>query len=155
VSRIERGSCFCGAIEIDALGEPFWISWDHDSDCRKAIGGPLTIWIGYKADQIIYVTGTPKTFSKTPGVVRSFCGNCGTSIGYQDEGLPAEVYLCIGFMDAPQCFEPAAHGYWSERLPFLEMADSLPREGRYTRSREQGFAFPRDRNDSSDLLAEP
>jgi len=145
MSRIERGSCFCGAVEIDAVGEPFWITWDHDDDCRKAIGAPLTIWIGYRADQIIPVTGIPKTFSKNPGVVRSFCGECGTSIGYQDEGLPSEVYLCIGFMDAPQRFEPAAHGYWEQRLPFVEMADRLPRMTRYTRSRKIGFGFPRDR----------
>jgi hypothetical protein len=105
----------------------------------------MTIWIGYRAEQVISITGAPKTFSKTPGVVRSFCGDCGTSIGYQDEGLPSEIYLYIGFMDAPKRFEPAAHGYWEQRLPFVELSDSLPREARHTRKRANGFADPRDR----------
>jgi hypothetical protein len=143
--RVERGSCFCGKIEIDAVGEPFWISWDHDDDCRKAIGSPLTIWIGYRSDQVLYVNGAPKSYSKTPGIVRSFCGDCGTSISYEDQGLPSEVYISIGFMNDPARFEPEAHGYWEQRLPFVQMSDSLPREARYTRHRVAGFKFPRDR----------
>ncbi|MBB3980215.1 hypothetical protein GGQ64_005468 [Rhizobium azooxidifex] len=98
MSRIEPASCFCGAITAEAVGEPFWINWDHGDDCRKAI-----------------------------------------------EGLPAEVYLSIGFMDAPERFRPAAHGYWEQRLPCVEMNDGLPREERYTRPRQPGLGFPRDR----------
>jgi hypothetical protein len=39
----------------------------------EALGSPLTIWIGYKQEQIRFGDHAPKTFSKTPGVVRSFC----------------------------------------------------------------------------------
>ncbi|CAN7701516.1 GFA family protein [Rhizobium sp. LjRoot98] len=63
---------------------------------------------------MVNITGIPKTYSKTPGVVRTFCGECGTSIAYQDEGLPSEIYLCIGFMNAPERFEPEAHGFWEQ-----------------------------------------
>ena len=145
MSQIEPGSCFCGAITAEAVGEPFWINWDHDDDCRKAIGCPMTIWIGYRSEQVTFTNGMPTTFSKTRGVLRSFCGKCGTSIGYQDEGLPGEVYLCIGFMDAPERFRPEAHGYWEQRLPCVEMNDGLPREERYTRLRQPDLGFPRDR----------
>src|SRR3954462_310846 len=37
-NRIETGSCFCGAIAAEMHGEPFWICYDHDDDCRRAIG---------------------------------------------------------------------------------------------------------------------
>ncbi|CAN7692962.1 GFA family protein [Rhizobium sp. LjRoot98] len=145
MSRIEYGSCFCGAIRAEVTGKPFWINWDHDRDCRKALGSPMTIWIGYKADQITYVAGRPKVFSKTRGVLRSFCADCGTSIAYQDAGLPGETYLCIGFMDDPVRFEPVAHGFYEERLPFVDLRDDLPREARYTRPRQRTFGDPRDR----------
>ncbi|WP_244484273.1 MULTISPECIES: GFA family protein [unclassified Rhizobium] len=91
------------------------------------------------------VTGTPKTFSKTPGIIRSFCDECGTFIAYKDEDLPSKIYLCIGFMDTPEKFDPAAHGYWQQRLPFVEISDGLPREARYTRSRADGYGSRRDR----------
>lgn len=105
-ARIDRGHCFCGAITAEFSGDPFWICFDHDDDCRRAIGSPLTIWIGYRPDQVDWLGPKPKTFSKTRGVVRSFCSECGTSIGYTDEGLPNEFYISIGFMDAPRSSIP-------------------------------------------------
>lgn len=68
--RLEHGHCFCGAIEATFEGDPFWICFDHDDDCRRAIGSPLTIWIGYQAAQVNFRRGEPATFSKTRGIVR-------------------------------------------------------------------------------------
>jgi len=143
--RIERGHCFCGAIQAEMVGEPFWVCYDHDDDCRRAVGGPLMIWVGYRADQVRFIQGQPKQFSKTPGVVRTFCGDCGSSIGYFDQGLPDEVYISIGFMDTPARFPPTAHGYWQERLPYMQMGDGLPRVDTYTRERDPATGSPRDR----------
>ncbi len=65
--RVETGSCFCGAIAAELRGEPFWITYDHDDDCRRAIGGPLTVWIGVRPAQFRFTRGTPKSFSKRRG----------------------------------------------------------------------------------------
>ena len=97
--RLEHGHCFCGRIQAHAQGEPLWICSDHDDDCRRAIGSPLTVWVGYRPHQVAFTAGRQKSFSHTPGVVRTFCGDCGTSIGYADQGLPDELYLAVGFMD--------------------------------------------------------
>ena len=86
--RVETGSCFCGTVAAEISGEPFWICYDHDDDCRRAIGSPLNIWVGYRPEQFRLVRGMPKPFSKTKGVTRSFCGDCGTSISYKDERRP-------------------------------------------------------------------
>ncbi len=143
--RIETGQCFCGAIAAEMTGEPFWICFDHDDDCRRAIGGPLTVWIGYRPDQVRITRGEPARFSKTRGVVRTFCGRCGTSIGYSDEGIAAELYLGIGFMDRPERFPPAAHAGWKERLPWLQFADELDRVDSYSRPRDPAVGYPDER----------
>lgn len=65
-ARIDRGHCFCGAITAEFSGDPFWICFDHDDDCRRAIGSPLTIWIGYRPDQVHWLGPKPKT-SRKPG----------------------------------------------------------------------------------------
>ncbi|TGP49632.1 GFA family protein [bacterium M00.F.Ca.ET.230.01.1.1] len=142
---IEQGHCFCGAVSARMDGEPFWICFDHDDDCRRAIGSPLTIWVGYRPAQVEWLAAMPKTFSRTRGVVRSFCGDCGTSIGYADKGLPDEFYLSIGFMDRPKRFLPEAHAYWDMRLPFVIMDDGQPRVGGYSRDRDPAFGTPAER----------
>lgn len=139
---MERGSCFCGKIMLEARGEPFWINYDHDDDCRKALGGPLTVWIGYRQDQVRFTGDIPKTFSKTPGITRSFCANCGSSISYADEGLPNECWLAVGVMDHPERFPPRVHAFWSMKLPWLRFADDLPRLDRYSRERDADVGFP-------------
>jgi hypothetical protein len=105
----------------------------------------MTIWIGYRPDQCRWSGAAPKTFSKTRGVIRSFCSECGTSIGYSDEGLPHESYVSIGFMDAPEKFRPQAQAYWEMRLPFIIMDDCLPRVDGYSRTRDPALGNPRDR----------
>jgi hypothetical protein len=82
VDRLEPAGRFCGRIKAECDGEPFWINYDHDDDCRRAIGGPLTVWLGYRAHQFCITKGEMKRFSRTPGVTRTFCENCGSSIGY-------------------------------------------------------------------------
>lgn len=143
--RVETCACFCGAIVAEAVGDPFWICSDHDDDCRKAIGSPLTVWVGYRPSQFKLKCGTPKTFSKTRGVFRSFCGACGTSIAYRDEALQDELYLTIGFFDHPERFFPQAHAYWDLKLPWVEFADDLPRIDRYSRVRDPALGDPCDR----------
>lgn len=143
--RHETGTCFCGGIAAVMDGEPFWICYDHDDDCRRAIGSPLTVWVGYRPGQFRLLRGTPKAFSRTPGVSRTFCPDCGSSIGYSDEGLPDEFYVTIGFFDRPEGFQPQAHAYWDMRLPWVEFGDSLPRIDRYSRTRDLKFGNPRDR----------
>jgi hypothetical protein len=145
--RIETGACFCGKVAAEMQGEPFWICYDHDDDCRRALGSPLAIWVGYRPAQFRLTRGAPKRFSRTRGVVRAFCPECGTSISYLDEGLPDELYVAIGFLDHPERFEPQAHAYWSLRLPWLDLAARLPRLHGYSRERSATFGDPRDRRD--------
>ena len=107
-TRIETGSCFCGSITAEMTGEPFWICYDHDDDCRRAVGSPINLWVGYKTSQFLLTRGTAKEFSRTKGVKRTFCPDCGTSIGYLDIGLGDELYVTIGFLDRPERFPPPA-----------------------------------------------
>jgi hypothetical protein len=86
-ARVESGSCFCGAVAAEMIGDPFWICYDHDDDCRRAIGSPLNIWVGYRPNAFKMLRGMPKSYSKKKGISRTFCGDCGTSISYLDEGL--------------------------------------------------------------------
>ncbi len=143
--RKDSGACFCGAVVAAMRGDPFLVCYDHDSDCRRAIGGPLAVWVGYRPDQFRVLTGNPKSFSKTRGVVRTFCADCGTSISYVDQGMPDELYVALGFLDQPERFPPELHAYWCEKLPWTEFADGLPRINRYSRQREATIGTPKQR----------
>jgi hypothetical protein len=140
--RVETGACFCGTIAAELRGDPFWICYDHDDDCRRAVGGPLNVWVGYRPGEFRLTRGAPKSFSKTKGVVRTFCPDCGTSIAYCDEGLDNELYVSIGFLDHPERFEPEAHAYWEMKLTGVKFSDDLPKAAGYTRPRDSPLGYP-------------
>ena len=103
------------------------------------------VWVGYRPDQLRITRGTPRAFSKTRGVVRRFCADCGTAISYADEGLPGEIYVALGFLNEPERFVPQAHAYWCERLPWIDFSDALPRLDGYSRGRDPAVGMPKDR----------
>jgi hypothetical protein len=64
---------------------------------------------GYGSEQVETEQGTPKVYESSHGVRRSFCGDCGTPLLYEDERLPGEVYVMVGAFDDPEPFEPEVH----------------------------------------------
>ncbi|WP_422372249.1 GFA family protein [Hoeflea sp.] len=120
------GSCRCGLISVEASAEPIWQSYCHCRDCRKQTGAPVMAFVGFREADLAWF-GEAKTWRSAGGLSRSFCDHCGSQIGYRDERLPGEVYLTIGFMDAPEDFPPNLHAFEKRRLPFLHISDDLPR----------------------------
>ena len=46
---------------------------------------------------------------------------------YQFEGWPEEIHLYAAMLDNPEDFAPQAHYHYAEKLPWIEIADELPR----------------------------
>ena len=127
------GSCRCGLIGAEARVAPFRCSYCHCRDCRKQTGAPVMAFVGFREEDLEWL-GEPRTW-RSGGVERCFCGHCGGQIGYRDDLLPGEVYLTLGFMDEPEAYAPTLHAFEKRRLPFLNIADDLPRHA--------GFAVER------------
>lgn len=137
MSRTLQGGCRCGAVRVAARAEPFWCSWCHCSDCRKATGAPATVFVGFR-DADLDIAGSSLAVHRNDPVERLFCRECGTPVGYRDSRLAGETYLYLGVMDRPGRFRPTRHAFVSERLPFVSIDDGLPRFERFSIERLSG-----------------
>ena len=81
----------------------------------------------YQEDQVVFTGEPPKIYESSPGVRRGFCPRCGTPISFTGDHLPGLIDLTIGSLDCPEEMPPAVHYWDSKRLPWMELADSLPR----------------------------
>ena len=111
---------------VRTTGSPT-VVYCHCRDCRRSSGAPFSLFAGYRTEQVELPGGRPKGYESSPGVLRSFCGTCGTPISFEDERLPGETYLPVGIFDDPEAFEPEEHEWWARRPRWFDVRDGLPR----------------------------
>ncbi len=135
VARI--GNCKCGEINFEIVGKPVLVEYCHCRSCRHSVGAPLMAWAGFERDNVSLTAGKPTSYRSSSGVIRTFCGRCGTSLTLADERFPQEVYVSLSSFDDDDAPEPEIHIWRSERLSWLETTDDLPR---YVQFKSDGHA---------------
>lgn len=76
---MQRGSCFCGAVQIEVSNAPLEMGYCHCSSCRSYSGAPLSAYILWKAEHVKVSKGAEYVghFNKTGMSDRQFCARCG------------------------------------------------------------------------------
>jgi hypothetical protein len=99
----------------------------HCDSCRRATGGALAAAAGFARSRVKLEGATLAKYCSSAGVLRGFCRACGTSLSYENERWPDDIHLFAGAFDAPERLQPQFHIFAADRLPWLHLADGLPR----------------------------
>jgi hypothetical protein len=124
-SRQYPGSCFCGAVEFTATGEPAAMGFCHCESCRHWSAGPVNAFTLWNPDQVRVTRGAEHigTYAKTPKSERSWCEKCG---GHLFTRHPAWNLIDVYAATIPGlAFKPALHVHYQESV--LPMRDGLPK----------------------------
>jgi hypothetical protein len=120
------GGCLCGAVRVEATGEPFRVGLCHCLDCRKHHGA-LFFGAAMFPEDAVTITGETNAYEG-----RHFCPRCGSSV-FNRFGDEIEVHL--GALDAPDQLMPT-YECWTVRreswLPEFRLAHH------YEHNRESG-----------------
>ena len=127
MTKTYTGSCLCGGVKLKATGEPLRVIHCHCPSCRKATGAAFATFVDYQRDKVTITGKTLRSYASSPGVKRSFCGKCGSTISFVGDNWPDEIDICIGIFDTPEVFTPTSHVYMKTALPWLHMEDGLPK----------------------------
>jgi hypothetical protein len=63
-------------------------------------------------------------YASSPGVRRGFCGECGSSVFFDEASLP-KMAMCAGTLDAPTGIREKAHIYVASKGDYYDIPDSL------------------------------
>ncbi len=125
MSETHSGTCFCGAVELEATGAPAEMGYCHCASCRAHSGAPLNAFTLWPAASVRVTRGAELLgkFNKTGFSDRQHCTRCGGNVMVDHPSL--------GLVDIPASllptleFRPAVHlNYPSTVLP---MKDGLPK----------------------------
>lgn len=123
------GGCLCGKVRYVAGGTPQTPHWCHCGMCRRATGAPAAAFANFPIAEWRVTSGAPATYESSPGIHRGFCRDCGGALFTRADG-DALISVLIGSLDAPQRLPPAYHIHDESRVPWLTIADGLPRRAR-------------------------
>ncbi|MEM9250657.1 MAG: GFA family protein [Pseudomonadota bacterium] len=121
------GRCHCGAVSWTFDGAVQWACYCHCDDCRRTCAAPVVGWLGVHVQGFRWTGQAPRTRESSPGVLRHFCAGCGTPMAFEATHYPGGMHLYAGTLDAPETFEPTFHVNYQSKLPWLLMADDLPK----------------------------
>ena len=103
------GRCFCGAVRYRATRKPERVELCYCGDCTRAIGSVVTAWARFPTSRFAFTSGEPIRFESSPGITRTFCGRCGTSLTYHyRDGKRVDVTTAT--LDDPPGFPPGSEG---------------------------------------------
>jgi hypothetical protein len=90
-----EGGCLCSAVRYRVAGPPLYSVICHCNTCRKASAASSVAWLTFERANFNILAGVPKTFRSSPGVVRTFCAVCGSTLTYTTELRPNQVDMTL------------------------------------------------------------
>ncbi len=121
------GHCYCGAVKFEASGQPVWVGHCHCESCRRASGSVMTSFATYPLDKVIFTGAMPARIPTDDGVVRSFCGHCGSPVAYESSGKKNQIDLHLGLFDDLEQIKPQDHTHYAEKVSWLQADEHLPK----------------------------
>lgn len=118
------GECACGAVRYELHGDLTKVTYCHCSKCRRW-HGHVGAWtaVDRPGFRLAEQRGL-KWHAVNPTVKRGFCGECGSSL-FWDETGEAKLGVCAGTIDAPTGLVSKAHIYVGSKGDYYE----LPEDG--------------------------
>jgi hypothetical protein len=119
------GECFCGAVKIEATGEPQAMGYCHCRSCRSWSGGPVNAFTLWAPDAVKVTAGAESlaTYQQSPLSQRQYCAKCG---GHLMTNHPTLGVVDVFSATLPGLdFKPGVHINYAETV--LPMKDGLPK----------------------------
>ena len=116
MAKTYKGGCLCGNIRFTATGEAKNPHTCSCKMCQRHSGSITQFWVEFTKEQVIWdgPGGEPSTWRSSDFSSRSFCPECGSTLGAIDDA--PIVALTLGVFDSNNRKElkPDSHSYKSK-----------------------------------------
>ena len=125
MSENHKGTCYCGAVAIEANGQPEAMGYCHCDACRSYSGALVNAFTLWKAGDVKITKGAEalSRFKSSDFSVREYCTKCGAGVMVDHAGI-GMVDIAAGRIPT-LVFKPAVHLNYEETV--LPMKDGLPK----------------------------
>lgn len=120
------GGCQCGTVRFQVDGELHYAAVCHCPSCRKSAGAPIVGWALFEADCLQTDRSRLSVYKSSPGVRRSFCGHCGTTLFFEADYLEGLVDITTESFDDPDSVRPWEQIWTQHRTDCVKGLADMP-----------------------------
>jgi hypothetical protein len=103
-----RGGCACGNVRFEAEIDDDEAYLCHCRMCQRATGSVSIAFKNVPQAKMRWLGG-PDWYDSSPIARRPYCGQCGTSLGFQFKEGSENLDLTVASFDDPSRFKPKHH----------------------------------------------
>lgn len=93
----------------------------------------MVAWLTFDRGQVEILSGQPRTYRSSQGVVRQFCGTCGSQLSYESVTDPTMIDITTASMDNPNLFPPTLEVWLEHRVSWQTTDQTRAQYPRSTR----------------------
>lgn len=119
-----KGSCLCGGVAFEIVGDLRPVVACHCTQCRKTSGH---FWAATQVDSDLMRLTCEETlqwFRSSGSAKRGFCNNCGSSVFWEKDG-EGRISIGAGTLDNIGLVQ-SEHIYTTDKGDYYDIKDGLP-----------------------------
>jgi hypothetical protein len=122
---MHKGSCLCGAVRFEVMGELPGPEACHCSQCRKQSGHVFASTDVPRSAVTIHGGANVTWFRSSDKARRGFCSTCGSSLFWDPVGKDW-IAIAMGAFDPPTRTRLVKHIFVADKGDYYDIADGLP-----------------------------
>ena len=130
-AAVLAGGCACGEVRYRAQGRILSHVICRCRSCRRATGALQVPWFTVPRDALQVIRGEALRRESSPGIWRSHCAACGTTLFYENPAVAAQdgedsVDITTASLDEPGALAPDVHIWGEHDSPWMRRTHELP-----------------------------
>lgn len=122
------GSCLCKEIQFEITTTPKQINLCHCQMCQKFSGSAFGSFMRVSGEGFRFIKGQDKirVYNSSEWAARSFCADCGSSIGYINKNEPGLKFVAAGTLDNSPGINVHHHIFTKEKASWYHINEDIP-----------------------------
>ena len=124
-----RAACSCGQLRLTIEGEPSRIAVCHCLECQRRTGAAISNQARFRLEQVSFASKTtawPRTAESGNVLTFHFYPTCGSTVFWENEGIPGHVTVAIGNFADPTFPAPTIAVWEESRHPWVTLPPDTP-----------------------------
>ena len=118
-----KGSCLCGEVRYDVVGQPRAVSACHCGQCRRQSGH---FWSSAQVDlDGIEISGDVRWYASSATAKRGCCASCGSFLFWK-MGDEDAISFSLGTVDGATNLTLEKHIFTADKGDYYEISDGVP-----------------------------